>query len=85
MSLGFKGRERGGWWVSLLGWDNMAASGVAYRKALVGTGWTISLKELKNRKRGRLRNEANVMNIESRIPPILSLLKCTIIVSPCII
>ena len=45
----------------MLGWDNMAASGDGYRKVLVGIGWAISLKELKNRKRGWLRNEANVI------------------------
>ena len=49
MSLGLrfcasrKGGTGGGGWVSALGQDNMAASGLGCRKALVGTGLAISL------------------------------------------
>ena len=46
MSLGLDsrmGRTGGGGQVSTLGWDSKAASGLSYRKPLVGTGWAISL------------------------------------------
>jgi len=40
-----KGQDRGGGWVHPKGTNSMAASGLAwpFKKALVGTGWAISL------------------------------------------
>ena len=49
MSLGLrfyasrKGKTGGGGWVSTMGWDSIAASGLSYRRSLNGIRWAISL------------------------------------------